>query len=41
MFVFKADGEKTKLPARGEMKLQVGDRVSILAPGGGGFGAKS
>jgi N-methylhydantoinase B/oxoprolinase/acetone carboxylase alpha subunit len=33
-------GEKIKLPARGEMKLQPGDRVSILAPGGGGFGAK-
>lgn len=34
-------GEKIKLPARGEMKLHPGDRVSLLAPGGGGFGAKT
>lgn len=34
----KSSGQKIKLPPFGQMKLEPGDRLSVLAPGGGGFG---
>lgn len=38
VIVQKKSGSKVKLTPFGQMKLEVGDRLSVLAPGGGGFG---
>ncbi len=34
----QADGQQQELPAASRIEVQAGDRISILTPGGGGFG---
>jgi len=37
--IHSIDGTKTSLPTRGRQKLRRGDMITILSPGGGGYGA--
>ena len=36
--VERAGGERERIAARSQVRLQPGDRVHLLTPGGGGFG---
>jgi N-methylhydantoinase B/oxoprolinase/acetone carboxylase alpha subunit len=40
MVLLKSTGEKIELPTTGQMQLQRGDVLTVLSPGGGGYGAK-
>jgi N-methylhydantoinase B/oxoprolinase/acetone carboxylase alpha subunit len=41
MVLLKTTGEKIDLANTGHMPLQRGDVLTVLSPGGGGYGAKS
>lgn len=41
MVLLKTTGEKIELATTGQMQLQRGDVLTVLSPGGGGYGAKS